>query len=81
MPCARSICCVMERPQLRRSDAYHLAEPAWLPRPLLPLCNVALIMWRSRAMPIIDLWFIARVPWKMILPVRVKSIVLASSPP
>ncbi len=79
----RSICCVMERPKLRRPDAYHVAEPAWLPRPLLLLCYVAVIMWRSRAMPIIDLWFIARVPWKLLLPVRTLERpchVLAASP-
>ena len=71
VPVCASISCVMERPKLRKPDAYHAAEPAWLPKPILPLCYVGVIMWRSRAMPIIDLWFIARVPWELMIPVRV----------
>ena len=67
--CESSISCVMERPKMRRPDAYHVTEPAWLPRALSPLLFVAPIMWHSRAMPLVDLWFIARVPWKLMLPV------------
>ena len=63
----------MERPKLLRPDIYHVAEPPWLPPALMPLSLAAPIMWRSRAMPIVDLWFIARVPWKLLLPVRLAS--------
>ena len=60
----------MELPLLAQPDSYVISEPPWLPPALSPLCFVLPMLWQSRAFPLVDIWFLARVPWKLIVPVR-----------
>ena len=59
----------MEQPVLAQPDAYAVSVPSWLPPALSPLCLVMPMLWRSRTFPLIDIWFLARVPWKLMIPV------------